>query len=153
MKQNFLILGVLFFSVVGHTQEVVASSGNYDEGSTASLSWTLGEVITETFEGTNAHLTQGEQQTLMDKIATVETHSDISLSIFPNPTNDFFIVKSSTVDLSMTVTDSRDRIVITRTIYANSDYTVDVNNLEAGIYYLNFTGTNFQSKTHKIIKL
>lgn len=42
--------------------EVIASSGGYYEGTSASLSWTLGEVATETYTSGGITLTQGFQQ-------------------------------------------------------------------------------------------
>jgi hypothetical protein len=42
--------------------QVVSSAGDYYEGTNASLSWTLGEIATETFATGNVILTQGFQQ-------------------------------------------------------------------------------------------
>jgi hypothetical protein len=41
---------------------VISSSGDYFEGSNASISWTLGEIATETFTNGSVVLTQGFQQ-------------------------------------------------------------------------------------------
>ena len=43
-------------------RDVVASSGDYFEGANVSLSWTLGEIATETYTAGNIILTQGFQQ-------------------------------------------------------------------------------------------
>lgn len=43
-------------------QQVIASAGGYFEGQNVSLSWTVGEAITETFTGSDLILTQGFQQ-------------------------------------------------------------------------------------------
>jgi hypothetical protein len=42
--------------------QVVSPAGDYYEGTNASLSWTLGEIATETYTSGNAILTQGFQQ-------------------------------------------------------------------------------------------
>jgi len=42
--------------------EVISSSGDYFEGANASLSWTLGEIATETLSAGDIILTQGFQQ-------------------------------------------------------------------------------------------
>ncbi|OQX82230.1 MAG: hypothetical protein B6D64_00925 [Bacteroidetes bacterium 4484_276] len=42
--------------------EVIATSGGYFENAEISLSWTLGETVTETFSSGNVTLTQGFQQ-------------------------------------------------------------------------------------------
>jgi hypothetical protein len=65
MKTLILILS---FAIVGYANAqslsptVVASSGDYFTGTNASLSWTLGEIATETFTSGNYILTQGFQQ-------------------------------------------------------------------------------------------
>ena len=43
-------------------RDVVASSGDYFEGADISLSWTLGEIATETYTGVDNIITQGFQQ-------------------------------------------------------------------------------------------
>ena len=64
------ILSILFFAATilctaqSIERDVVASSGDYFEGTNISLSWTLGEIATETYSSGNIILTQGFQQTL-----------------------------------------------------------------------------------------
>ena len=67
MKKTILIFMCLLM-VTGNAfcqsveRSVVAGAGDYFEGTTASLSWTLGEIATETLENGNVVLTQGFQQ-------------------------------------------------------------------------------------------
>ncbi len=58
---SLLLLG---FSIFAQSieREVVASSGDYYEGANISLSWTLGEIATETYDNGSNILTQGFQQ-------------------------------------------------------------------------------------------
>ncbi len=62
------ILSILFFATTilctaqSIERDVVSSSGDYFEGPSASLSWTLGEIATETYTAGNIILTQGFQQ-------------------------------------------------------------------------------------------
>ncbi len=67
MKTTICILSMLFwgiFTCVSQSIErsVVASSGDYFEGAGISLSWTLGEIATETYSNGSIILTQGFQQ-------------------------------------------------------------------------------------------
>lgn len=48
--------------LVGFSQQVVTTCGNFDQSDSFSLSWTLGEPITETFSTGAFILTQGFQQ-------------------------------------------------------------------------------------------
>lgn len=57
-----MVMAVFLYSQ-SLTPEVVSASGDYFEAVNGSLSWTLGEVATETFESGNTILTQGFQQT------------------------------------------------------------------------------------------
>jgi len=64
-----ILFSILLMSLwVGHLmsqsieRDIVASSGDYFEGAGISLSWTLGEVATETYANGNTILTQGFQQ-------------------------------------------------------------------------------------------
>lgn len=52
--------------------EVISSSGDYFEGVNASLSWTLGEIATETYSAGNIILTQGFQQPITVSIAGID---------------------------------------------------------------------------------
>jgi hypothetical protein len=62
------------FILLGQTvsPEVVAAAGDYYESANASLSWTLGEVATETYTGTSATLTQGFQQAFSVQISGID---------------------------------------------------------------------------------
>jgi len=62
------ILSILFFAATilctaqSIERDVVAGSGDYFEGTNSLLSWTLGEIATETYSAGNIILTQGFQQ-------------------------------------------------------------------------------------------
>ncbi len=81
------------------TPEVVSSGGEFFEGSNASLSWTVGETITETSGNLNISLTQGFQQGSYTIVNIYEKpESKISISIFPNPTTDFINININNSD-------------------------------------------------------
>ncbi|RLD52070.1 MAG: hypothetical protein DRJ05_17775, partial [Bacteroidetes bacterium] len=64
-KFSIILIGVLLSIVVtaqSISPEVIASSGDYYENANASLSWTLGEIATETYSAGGTILTQGFQQ-------------------------------------------------------------------------------------------
>lgn len=66
MKKIILIIigGLLTVGVIAQSTspEVIASSGDYYESANASLSWTMGELATETYSSGVNTLTQGFQQ-------------------------------------------------------------------------------------------
>jgi len=61
-KILFILFISLTFSVHIYSQEVISSAGGYYQNENISLSWTLGEPVIETFEGSGLILTQGFQQ-------------------------------------------------------------------------------------------
>lgn len=58
----FISLILLMLTVNVNAQQVIASAGGYFENDNISLSWTVGEPVTETFAGVDLILTQGFQQ-------------------------------------------------------------------------------------------
>jgi hypothetical protein len=96
--KKYLILGsifFLFFIAKGQsiTPEVIATAGDYFVGSNATLSWTLGEVITETVSNGNYTLTQGFQQphyniTSIPDDPNIKNDPLAEINIYPNPVSD-----------------------------------------------------------------
>jgi len=70
---TFLLIVFLFFTIKAQTTspQVISSSGDSYITATASLSWTLGEVSTETYSGGSHTLTQGFQQPITVTITGV----------------------------------------------------------------------------------
>lgn len=66
MKTTNLLFIFVIFPILIYSQsvspEVISSAGDYYEGANVSLSWTLGEIATETYSNGNVILTQGFQQ-------------------------------------------------------------------------------------------
>jgi hypothetical protein len=100
MKKTFLVIvSVAFMSYLSGQSinpEVTSSAGGFFQGTNASLSWTIGECVIETFSNTNYILTQGFQQSYAEVSTLVETPEfDFDISVYPNPTSDFFWIESS----------------------------------------------------------
>ena len=83
------------------SSSVVASAGGYSEAGGISLSWTLGELATETFTSTNLILTQGFQQGYYEITSINEPLSkSINLKVFPNPAVDFINILIEDIDVN-----------------------------------------------------
>ncbi|MBN1339430.1 MAG: hypothetical protein JXA03_08905 [Bacteroidales bacterium] len=78
MKKIYIIMiaGLSFLASSGQTvqPQVIASSGDYFGCASASLSWTLGEPVTETFSNGGILLTQGFQQPVAIPSAGISLH-------------------------------------------------------------------------------
>jgi len=69
------------------TPEVVVSSGEFFQGSSGSLSFSLGECVTETYSNSQGSVAQGFQQgTLTIGTLLKNEKFDISISVYPVPT-------------------------------------------------------------------
>lgn len=90
------ILSYLFFNGQTISTAVVATSGDYSENQGYSLSWTLGETVSETFNKNDQQFTQGFQQAFLYKITDVTEPGladDYPIEVYPNPAELFFNVK------------------------------------------------------------
>ncbi len=75
--------------------EVITSSGDFfkPNASSPTLSWTLGECITETYYSAYNIITQGFQQDSLYIIGITENpDKEFFIKIFPNPTSDFITI-------------------------------------------------------------
>ena len=152
-KLSALSFLLIFFSFASKAQEVIATTGEFFSNSSASLSWTLGEVMTETYTVGGSHLTQGQQQTNYDPVLSFEALPDIQMSVYPNPTQDRLTVVSDKSDLTYNLQDSRGRVVLSD--HSNkANFYIHMTDMEDGIYYLQIYGSNQELiKIFKIVKL
>lgn len=96
----FVLFLTLLISAPMYSQtiplSVVASSGGYTETGVLSLSWTVGESLTESFEQGSVTLSQGFQQGVrvlilqLPRLLTTES----GFSVFPNPATSFLTIHS-----------------------------------------------------------
>jgi hypothetical protein len=92
MKPFLFILA--FLSILPFTRaqaflpSVIASDGNFASTPSGSISWTLGEVITETFSDPSNIFTQGFQQPKEFNTGVVDQQSKSLVKYYPNPAAD-----------------------------------------------------------------
>jgi hypothetical protein len=97
MKKYLILSCTFYLFFIAKSQsispEVIATAGDYFVGSNATLSWTLGEVITETVFNGNYTLTQGFQQphyniTSIPDDPNIKNDPLADINIYPNPVGD-----------------------------------------------------------------
>lgn len=98
-------LGVLSVNAQSVSPEVIASSGDHYMQTNAQLSWTIGEVIIETFTATNSIITQGFHQHEEESIPGFENNlpAYLGVHIYPNPSTEFIIVELENNGMHLTV--------------------------------------------------
>ena len=154
MKRLIFYLSVVL--LIGHgakAQQVVTTAGEFFEGENASLSWTMGELITATFtEGAN-QLTQGQQQTSFYFTGIDDVLYFSSIQLYPNPTIDYLTIETDETNLTYALSNSIGQIVQNGEISQKSQ-NIDVSSIADGIYFITLTSKtqSNQSQVFKLIK-
>lgn len=144
------------------TPEVIATAGDYFVGSNATLSWTLGEVVTETVSNANYTLTQGFQQpnyniTSIPDDPNIKNDQSADINIYPNPVGDLLNVSFKDMkqdNVLITLFDLNGKILI-NDIAENTTALKQLNMsfVAKGSYILRFATKNGKFlKSFKVVK-
>ena len=158
MRTIFLIVNILFaFSF--HSQNldhfVIATDGGHAGNNQFSLSYTIGEIVTELGNDpvNSIDLTQGFQQAYISIVSTENHIADIDISVFPNPAVNYLNVNIS--DLSKVKTyalfDMSGKLLLQQEIISNQ-FEVSFSNFSSGNYLLIFKNDQQKLKTLKVQK-
>ncbi len=88
MKKLLIISLFLFSAASISAQQVISSAGNTKE----NISWTIGEVVTETIIGEFCSLQGFNQPQHIGPISIESIKSTMEFSIYPNPVTDQLII-------------------------------------------------------------
>jgi hypothetical protein len=164
MKQSITLLCIIvcFSSLLKAqqlSQSLITTSGDIYATQSMSLSWSLGEVVTETFTADNLTLTQGFQQVSDAETAIKPTISESqSSTIYPNPAKSYFnlSIESKVIGNlhNASIYDLNGKKI--KEIALNQDLThVKTDDFIQGLYLIRIVNTNFENTmTHylQIIK-
>lgn len=129
-------------------RSVIAAAGDFSTSGEVSISWTLGEVATGTFENESMIITQGFQQGGLQVSNLVEESPlDFTLTAYPNPVMDMLNVEFEGDDLAYQVVDINGKIIFNGRFYTVPG-TIDFTGLSSGVYFLVVD----KKRTHKIVK-
>jgi allantoicase len=144
---KIIILFIAFMVGIGYAfaqtlkPEVIAPAGDYFTNMNYSMSWTIGECITETYSSKNNTLTQGFQQSSYTITAVNQLSMDgNSVKAFPNPTTDFITVSvettnSSLKDCSIALFDIQGKLCMNKKLNDKS-IQLDLSRFTSGTYFL-----------------
>jgi len=155
----FFLASVILSNSFSYSQEVVSSDGNFIVGSGGSLSWTLGEMISETFENQSLYLTQGFQQPDLGSLGSSSLLLNNDISIYPNPFTTFINLSGKSINSTfiLKMYDSQLRLVLETEFFfhsANNPVVIPLSNLPNGLYILSIKNENRNELFHKrIIKI
>jgi hypothetical protein len=151
---SFCLFG--FGSTIQAQNSIPASGGNAS-GSGGTVSYTIGQVVYTTINGTNGSATQGVQQPYeISVITAIEEANDISFEIlvYPNPATDIIklIIENYDVqNLRYHLYDINGSLLLDNKIVGNETNIV-MSNYVSSTYFLKVTDNNKLIKTFKIIK-
>ncbi|MBD3638244.1 MAG: T9SS type A sorting domain-containing protein [Crocinitomicaceae bacterium] len=156
MNKTILICGIIFFSgSISHSQEVLGSIGATYVNSSLDISCTLGEVIIETYNGSQVDLTQGfHQPEITVDDSGIKPTSNLVISVYPNPTtNHVFVNVENFQGIRYQLFGMDGKLISEASLQANSTL-IDLSSLERGIYVISISSevnqANFES--YKLIK-
>jgi len=151
-----LLLFSLFLLIISFgtkAQQIISNEGDYFENSDVSISWTLGEPVTETIsDGTNI-LTQGFQQTKLSASEIFSINSDnINIKLFPNPTENFIYLKTSEFkNMNYRISDINGKILKEGNIISEMTE-ISVSKFPAAFYFFKIMKNKETIKIYQIVK-
>ena len=136
------------------TPEVVASAEDSYTSNTLNVDWTLGEIMTETFEyaGTLV-LTQGFHQPSLSTTSIGDPVASLGIiKVYPNPTSSSIsIEREKPGELQLQLLDMRGSILRKQT-FNGTQSELDLSDLPNGIYVLRMSDREQASQSLRIIK-
>lgn len=153
LKYSSLIL--LCASMAASAQQVVATSGDSYQKNNAQVSWTLGELSTETQRAFKVIATQGMQQPTLSVVTDVNVQTFLAqASVYPNPTSlgiQLTILEQSLEHLAYSVCDLQGKEFLAGKV-ASATSDLDFSTLPQATYVLKISKNGTIQKTFKIIK-
>ena len=151
-KLTLVWVSVLTASTLS-AQEVISTQGDDYTSSNGSISYTIGEVVTNTISDGSNDLTQGFHQTNWNFLGLEDHAPEYEAIVFPNPTSEILNIKASMFEnVNYTMFDALGKIVMQSNLEGNMT-TLQVSQLAAGSYTLQLTDSSQQNlKTFKLVK-
>ncbi|MBK8808984.1 MAG: T9SS type A sorting domain-containing protein [Bacteroidales bacterium] len=149
------ILAIISFTGI-NAQQATVSAGGEAKGSNGSASYSVGQVVYSTIEGSKASVYQGVQHAYEIFATSAEevTNIDLQIVAYPNPTTDVLILSFSEdnySDGSFILTDLNGKLIQKNTITEDETY-IDMSDLSLSEYFLSVIIADKEIKTFKIIK-
>lgn len=153
---TFFLAGALSSTAQSLASSVIASSGDQFTSASGFLDWTLGEIMTETYQQNNYFFTQGFQQPATIRVTSIEEEE--SLWVYPNPTKDVLQVKTvENGDYVFEVFNLQGQRIVeqkAQSINGTRIHKIDLTDFRVAVYLLRISNTTTgKNDIHKIEKL
>ena len=134
---------------------VVGTDGGYAGNNQFSLSYTIGEVVTEfgVNSANNVHLTQGFQQSYISIVSVDDHFIDIEINVYPNPAVDFLNVQiGDLTDVeNYSLFDMSGKLIEDKPS-SSKQFKIGFQNVSMGTYFIVFSNKKKKLKTLKVLK-
>ena len=140
-----------------YAQSAVTASGGVSSGNGGSVSYTIGQTFYSTNLGTSGQVSEGVQQAYeIYDVTEVQSaiSSMISLTAFPNPTNDFLTLRIDgdyIEGLDCTMFDISGKEIMQQQI-GSSETSINMQSLSPATYFVRVTKGKNEVKTFKVVK-
>ena len=157
MKKQILLILSLCLTIILLAQESITTSGGNVSGSGGSTSYVVGQIVYTSNTGANGSVMTGVLQPFEISVLSGNKEvEDITLmvSVYPNPTTDYLILKVGTLrltTLNFQLFDMNGKIIESNKLESN-ETSIRMNNLIPSTYFLKLVENNKEVKVFKIIK-
>lgn len=158
IKFKKVLLLTFFFNVIYvQAQEKTYSSGGNATGSSGSINYSVGQLVSSDNSDGTYTVSRGIQQAYeISNILNLNIgqNTDSQIFIFPNPTADYLNLSlniGNNSKLKYQLYDSAGRLLLIKN-NLKSNETISMEGLTSTVYYLNISENNQIKKTFKIIK-
>jgi hypothetical protein len=139
------------------TPEVIASAGEHYDNGSVQLSWTLGEVMIDTYDNGNNIVTQGFHQTQLTVTSIERELVDIEMNVYPNPTSEFLNIElgRNDKDINLQLYDMSGKLIHKDVINAyDTKYVLPMQSVATGKYLVQMQSEDGKvNTTHQVVKL
>lgn len=156
MKKFVLFIAFVLISVMAFSQSAVVPVGGTATGNGGTVTYTVGQVATQTNSDGTTSVSEGVQQPYEISIVGVDEHPEITLSakLFPNPTMGHLQLTIDNAQLSgeVKVFDANGKFLFAKNIEGMAtDF--DISSYAPGTYYVRVVNGHALLKTFKVVKM
>jgi hypothetical protein len=161
MKQKCKILIVLglcnFFIVVLQGQQTIPAAGGNATGSGGTVSYSIGQVTYQTFEGTTGTVAQGVQQPYEISVVTAVENTEgiiLEYKVYPNPAHGLIKLTIKPFDdgnFNLWLFDLNGILLQDKKVIGE-ETEISLESLNPAVYFLKVLKDNKEVKVFKIVK-
>jgi hypothetical protein len=152
--KTYLFIAAAILSLNAYSQSNTLSTGGDAEGENGSISYSIGQVVYTSAQGSNGNINQGLQQPYDVGVITGVEELGINLTVFPNPTAGALtlnIADEESALLSYQLFDASGRLVDSKS-KLNTNTTISLEAYATGVYTLSVLRDNKQIKSFRVVR-